>query len=77
MGEEMVQIQFKIPRSEYDSAKKYIGDDQERHWFGRNAFREKINRMEGRDKDSIRERMAADGAYLQKLIDGGFLKVGK
>lgn len=70
-----VRIQFDITDEEYALSAKYIGGVQFRHFFGRNAFLEKVNRMEGRDKDAVRERMAADGKYLQALMDGGFIKI--
>lgn len=75
MNEEMIQIQFKIPRTEYEAAKKYLGEDAERHYFARNAFREKITRMEGRDSDATKERLEKDAAWLQRVLDSGKVKV--
>jgi len=34
-----------------------------------------MKRMEGRDEAAIVERLTSDGKYLQKLIDGGYVKI--
>ena len=77
----MVRIQFDLSEEEYASAEKYVGGTQYRHFFGRNAFLEKVNRMEGRDSDATKERMEKDAAWMQKvvqhLIDSGKVRFNK
>jgi hypothetical protein len=70
-----VRIQFDLTREEWTMCEKYAGPYAYRHFFGRNAFLEKVKRMEGRDDAAIVERLTSDGKYLQKLIDGGYVKI--
>jgi len=72
-----VRIQFDLTREEWAMCEKYAGPYAYRHFFGRNAFLEKVKRMEGRDESAIVERLTSDGKYLQKLIDGGYAKMPK
>jgi hypothetical protein len=34
-----------------------------------------MKRVEGRDEAAVMERLKSDGKYLQKLIDGGYVKI--
>ncbi len=73
----MVRIQFELSEADYERAKPYIGDEKYRHYWAMQAFEERINRLEGRDKKAQTERILADAAYLQTLIDSGQVKLTK
>ena len=70
-----LRVQFEIDEKLMERAKVYIGDDKYRHYWAMQAFEERINRMEGRDKKARAERMAEDIKYLQELLDSGGLKL--
>lgn len=65
------RIQFDIPDDLYQRAKRFFKDDRFRHYFGTVSFEERVNRLEGRDKKLQAERIKADAAYIQELIDSG------
>lgn len=73
----MVRIQFELSEADYERAKPYIGDEKYRHYWAMQAFDERVNRMEGRDKKAQTERILSDVKYLQGLIDSGQVKLPK
>lgn len=73
----MVRIQFELSEAEYERAKPYIGEEKYRHYWAMQAFDERVNRMEGRDKKAQTERLIADAKHIQKLIDTGQIKFPK
>jgi hypothetical protein len=73
----MVRIQFELSEDDYNRAKPYIGDEKYRHYWAMQAFDERVNRMEGRDKKAQTERILSDVKYLQELIDSGKIKLPK
>jgi hypothetical protein len=72
-----ITIVFKVSLEEYNRAEQYIGDEKYRHYWARNAFFEKVSRMEANDKDSRIRKMKTDAAYIQELIDQGYISVRK
>jgi hypothetical protein len=73
----MVRIQFELSEAEYERAKPYIGEAKYRHYWAMQAFDERVNRMEGRDKKAQTERVFSDVKYLQELIDSGKIIIPK
>lgn len=73
----MVRIQFELSEAEYERAKPYIGEDKYRHYWAMQAFDERVNRMEGRDRKAQTERLVSDAKYIQRLIDSGQIKLPK
>ena len=69
------RIQFDVDEELYLRAKRYFRDDKNRHFFGSQAFEERVNRLEGRDKRLQEERVLSDVAYMQCLIDNGKLQI--
>lgn len=73
----MVRIQFELSEAEYERAKPYIGEDKYRHYWAMQAFDERVNRMEGRDRKAQTERLVSDAKYIQRLIDSGKIIIPK
>jgi hypothetical protein len=71
------RIQFDVDEELFLRAKRYFRDNKNRHFFGLQAFEERINRLEGRDKRLQEERVLSDIEYLQCLIDNGKLQIKK
>jgi len=71
------RIQFDVDEELFLRAKRYFRDNKNRHFFGLQAFEERINRLEGRDKRLQEERVLSDIEYLQSLIDNGKLQIKK
>jgi len=63
-----VTIVFKISQEEYKRAEPYVGDEKHRHYWARNAFFEKVSRMEANDKKAREQRMITDATYINELI---------
>lgn len=70
-----VTIVFKLSPEEYERAEPYIGGYKIRHSWAKNAFLEKVARMEANDKKARVQRMKTDAAYIQELIDQGYIVV--
>ena len=70
-----IRVAFKLSAEEYERAKKYIGSEKIRHHWARTAFMEKIARMEANDKRAREQRMAADAAYINEMIEKGLVKI--
>jgi hypothetical protein len=70
-------IVFKLTESEYLKAAPYIGNEKHRHYWARNAFMEKVSRMEANDKKAREQRMITDAAYINELIKKGLIHVEK
>jgi hypothetical protein len=71
-----ITIVFKLSREEYEKAAPYIGDEKHRHYWAKNAFMEKVARMEANDKKAREQRMITDAAYINELIRRGLLDIG-
>jgi hypothetical protein len=71
------RIQFDVDEELFLRAKRYFRDNKNRHFFGLQAFEERINRLEGRDKRLQEERIQSDVEYMQSLIDSGKLQIRK
>jgi hypothetical protein len=70
-------IVFKLTESEYLKAAPYIGNEKHRHYWARNAFMEKVSRMEANDKKAREQRMITDAVYINELIKKGLIHVEK
>jgi hypothetical protein len=71
-----ITIVFKVSQEEYRRAIPFIENDKYRHYWARNAFFEKISRMEANDKKARDQRMITDAAYINELIRRGLLDLG-
>jgi hypothetical protein len=71
-----ITIVFKVSQEEYLKAAPYIGDERYRHYWARNAFFEKVARMDANDKKAREQRMITDAAYINELIRRGLLDIG-
>ena len=71
-----ITIVFKISQDEYKRAEPYIGDGKYRHYWARNAFFEKVSRMEANDKKAREQRMITDATYINELIRKRLVKIG-
>jgi hypothetical protein len=71
-----ITIVFKLSLEEYERAGPYIGDYKTRHYWARNAFLEKVARMEANDKKAREQRMITDAAYINELIKRGLVDIG-
>jgi hypothetical protein len=63
-----ITIVFKVSEADYKKAAPYIGDEKFRHYWAKNAFLEKVSRMEANDKKAREQRMTTDAAYINELI---------
>ena len=70
-----ITIVFKLSLPEYEKAAPYIGNEKYRHHWARNAFMEKVSRMEANDKKAREQRMITDAAYINELIKKGLIKI--
>jgi hypothetical protein len=70
-----ITIVFKLSCEEYEKAVPYIGEEKHRHYWARNAFLEKVSRMEANDKKAREQRMSTDAAYINELIKRGFINI--
>jgi len=70
-----ITIVFKLTPEEYSRAEPYIGVYKNRHYWGKNAFTEKVSRMEANDKKAREQRMKTDAAYINELIDKGLIRI--
>ncbi len=70
-----ITIVFKVSDEEYQKAKPYIGNEKYRHYWARNAFFEKVSRMEANDKKAREQRMITDATYINELIAKGFVHI--
>jgi hypothetical protein len=68
-----ITIVFKVSPEEYERAALFIGDPKYRHYFGRNAFMEKVSRMEANDKNARFQRMKTDADYINQMIGAGLI----
>ena len=75
MNDNNIKFSFSISPELYQRLKPYITSDRKRHMFAENALIESINRKEGRDKKLQMEKLKKDAAIIQKMIDGGLIKV--
>jgi hypothetical protein len=71
-----ITIVFKLSEAEYEKAAPYIGHEKYRHYWARNAFMEKVARMEANDKKAREQRMITDATYINDLIKRGLLDPG-
>jgi hypothetical protein len=78
-GEKQAQITvvFKLDPEEYERAVPYIGGYKYRHYWAKNAFVEKVSRMEANDKKSRERRMKTDADYIKELIKKGLIHTGR
>ena len=70
-----ITIVFKVSETDYLKAAPYIGNEKYRHYWARNAFFEKISRMEANDKKARDQKMLKDADYINELIKKGLIKV--
>jgi hypothetical protein len=70
-----ITIVFKLDTDDYTRAEPYIGAYKNRHYWGKNAFMEKVARMEANDKKAREQRMRTDAAYINELIDKGLIRI--
>jgi hypothetical protein len=70
-----ITIVFKLSHEEYEKASTHIGDEKHRHYWARNAFLEKVARMEANDKKAREQRMTTDAAYINELIKKGLIHI--
>jgi hypothetical protein len=70
-----ITIVFKLSLDEYEKAKLYIGEYKTRHYWAKNAFMEKVARMEANDKKAREQRMITDAAYINDLIKRGLVNI--
>ncbi|MDR1837580.1 MAG: hypothetical protein LBQ89_07980 [Treponema sp.] len=68
-----ITIVFKLDSEEYKRAELYIGGYKNRHYWAKNAFMEKVARMEANDKKAREQRMITDANYINELIDKGLI----
>ncbi|GHU14040.1 hypothetical protein FACS1894161_4470 [Spirochaetia bacterium] len=70
-----ITIVFKVSQEEYQKVAPFIGNEKYRHYWARNAFFEKVSRMEANDKKAREQRMSTDAAYINELIKKGLINV--
>ena len=70
-----ITIVFKLSPEEYSRAEPYIYGEKFRHYWAKNAFMEKVSRMEANDKKAREQRIATDAAYINEMIKQGLLNV--
>jgi hypothetical protein len=68
-----ITIVFKLSPEEYGKADSYIGDWKYRHYWAKNAFMEKVSRMEANDKKAREQRMITDADYINEMIKKGLI----
>jgi hypothetical protein len=71
-----ITIVFRLSKSEYEKAAQYIESEKYRHYWAKNAFMEKVARMEANDKKARERRMITDAAYINDLIKRGLVDLG-
>ena len=71
-----ITIVFKLTEEEYQKAAPYIQGEKYRHYWAKNAFLEKVSRMEANDKKAREQRMITDATYINELIKKGLIKIG-
>lgn len=72
---DMIKIHFEISRDLWHRANRYIKKYRMRHEYGLIAFEEYINRRDGRNKKLQAEKLKADAAYIQDMIDKGLVRL--
>jgi hypothetical protein len=70
-----ITLVFKLLPEEYERAVPYIGSYKHRHYWAKNAFLEKVSRMEANDKKAREQRMITDAAYINELIKKGLINI--
>ena len=70
-----ITVVFKLSLEEYGRAETYIGNYKSRHYWAKNAFMEKLARMEANDKKAREQRMITDAAYINELIKKGLIHI--
>ncbi|GHV89878.1 hypothetical protein AGMMS50268_03810 [Spirochaetia bacterium] len=70
-----ITIVFKVSEAEYARAVPYIGEEKHRHYWARNAFFEKVSRMEANDKKARDQKMLTDAGYINELIKKGLINI--
>jgi hypothetical protein len=70
-----ITIVFKLDLEEYKKVELYIGEYKNRHYWAKNAFMEKVTRMEANDKKAREQRMITDAAYINELIGKGLIHI--
>lgn len=70
-----ITIVFKVSPEEYKKAEPFIGEEKHRHYWARNAFFEKVSRMEANDKKAREQRMITDAAYINEMIRNGLINI--
>jgi hypothetical protein len=71
-----ITIVFKVSSAEYEKAAPFIGGEKYRHYWARNAFFEKVARMEANDKKAREQRMITDAGYINELFRKGLIDLG-
>ena len=72
--EAKIRLVFHLSLEEFERAKPYIGEHKKRHYWAKKAFLEKLSRMEVTDKKAREQRIIADAAYINKMIEKGLIK---
>jgi len=70
-----ITLVFKLSPEEYERAATHIGNHKHRHYWAKNAFMEKLARMEANDRKARERRMTTDAAYINELIKKGLIKI--
>jgi hypothetical protein len=70
-----ITLVFKVSQEEYQRAAVYIGGEKHRHYWARNAFMEKVARMDANDKKAREQRMITDATYINELIKKGLVHI--
>jgi hypothetical protein len=68
-----ITVVFKVSQEEYRKASPFIGDGKYRHYWAKNAFFEKVSRMEANDQKARNSRMVTDARYINELIRAGLI----
>jgi hypothetical protein len=70
-----ITIVFKLSQEEFKRAIPFIENEKYRHYWARNAFFEKVSRMEANDKKAREQRMISDAGYINELIKKGLINI--
>ena len=73
----LVKVNFKLSQEEFERAMPYIGTYKNRGNWAKNAFLEKVTRMETNDKKARERRMTTDAVYINQLIKKGLINMGR
>jgi hypothetical protein len=70
-----ITVVFKITVDDWKRAEVYIQSYKNRHYWAKNAFLEKVARLEGMDRKAREQRVMTDAAYINDLIKRGLISL--